>query len=348
MSLKKVWKAKLVSFIIVSVASFLSLLFATVLSISIGSADYSFFEVFHFILSRLGLSNYDDPIATIIFELRFSRTIIAILVGAALGLSGTLIQASTKNPLASPSLLGLPQGALTLVSLLVLLYPTILFLRSYLVITAFLGAMMTFFLTLSLTEFMGGSGSDLILAGIAVSTAFHGTASILTFIVQTKFHIPFFTLLVGSFNICLKSDILFVLPILIISLIIALIYSKGFNALIYGDEYCAQLGYNPRLLRRIAIVLSSLLTGTSVAVSGIIGFVGLIIPHVARLIIGSDHRMIIPLSLTLGGLLTCLSDVLSRTLSVVSVGIPEIPVGAITSIFGAFSFAYLLVKRARW
>ncbi len=354
MSIRNIYKVKIKRFSLFLSLSLISLFIVVILSLSIGSAEYGFLDVlrlfYYDFLRTLGIGvtappNY-DRIATIVYSIRFPRTIVAVLAGAGLGIAGTLIQAITRNPLAEPFLLGLSSTSLTIVGAAILVAPGLLYIRVYVVLAAFLGALLGFSATIMLSEFAGGSALTLILAGIAVSSAFGGLSHIIAFLVQVKFNTPFLILLLGSFSNVLKNDILPVTVSLAIGFTVSIILSRALNSLLYGDEYASQLGYNPRLIRRIAASVSALLTGVTVAVAGIIGFVGLVVPHVTRFLVGSDHRLVIPLSACIGSLLLLLSDIVARILSYTT-GIGGTPVGAITSIIGAPFFAYLLVKKMR-
>ncbi len=354
MSIRQLYRVKIKRFLLYFSLFFILLFIIIILSLSIGSTEYSFLDVLklfqHDFLKVFGIKipaplNY-DRVSIIVYSIRLPRTIVAVLAGAGLGIAGTLIQAITRNPLAEPFLLGLSSTSLTVVGAAILIVPGLLYVREYIVLVAFLGALLGFFITITLSELAGSSALTLILAGIAVSSAFGGLSHIIAFLVQVKFNMPFLILLLGSFSNVLKNDISPMAISLVIGFILSIIISKALNALLYGDEYASQLGYNPRLTRRIAASISALLTGVTVAIAGIIGFIGLVVPHIARFLVGSDHRVVIPLSACMGALLLLSSDIVARMLSY-STGIGGIPVGAITSIIGAPFFAYLLVKRMR-
>ena len=354
MSIRRLYRVKVKRFLLYLTLSIILLFIVMIMSISIGSTEYGFLDVlnlfYHDLLRFLDIKVQAPPsyskISIIIYSIRLPRTIVAVLAGAGLGIAGTLIQAITRNPLAEPFLLGLSSTSLTIVGAAILLIPGLLYAREYIVFAAFLGAFLGFFITITLSELAGGTALTLILAGIAVSSAFGGLSHIIAFLVQVKFNMPFLILLLGSFSNVLRNDISPIAASLIIGFILSMIISKSLNALLYGDEYASQLGYNPRLTRRVAATISALLTGVTVAIAGIIGFIGLVVPHIARFLVGSDHRAVIPLSASIGGLLLLSSDIVARILSYYT-GISGIPVGAITSIIGAPFFAYLLVKRMR-
>ncbi len=278
-------------------------------------------------------------------SIRLPRTLSAIAVGALLGISGVLIQTITRNPLAEPFLLGLSSGALVTVSLSVLLVPFLIYYKYLLALSAFSGAMIAFTITFIISEAVGATVTSLILAGIAVTSLFSGVSHILTFLVQVKLNRPFLLLLLGTFSTSMMSDIPLLAASLIVGFTLALIMAKRLNAIMYGDEHSLQLGYNPIFTRRAAALLASFMTGVSVSIAGIIGFIGLVVPHMARLIIGSDNRFVLVCAALIGAIILCLTDMVVRVFSLYGFG--ELPVGAITSMFGAPFFIYLIIKRLK-
>lgn len=337
------YEFKLKRFFLFLVVGLIILSTSIIASLSIGSTSYGVIDVLKTIAWSIGLPV--QPSNPVIFELRFTRSIVAVLSGACLGVAGVLVQSITRNPLAEPFLLGLSSTALTFVSIAALVAPLLLISRYSMVVIAFIGALVGFTLTLTLSEIAGGSPLTLILAGIAVSSVFSGLSHVLVFLVQAKLNIPFMVFLMGTFSTSLKPDITPLAVIFVLGFTISMLIAKPLNTLLYGDEYAGQLGYNPRLIRRLSSLIASLLTGTTVAIAGIIGFVGLVVPHLARMMVGGDNRAVIPLAAIIGGSLLVLSDIAIRIIS--SQGIGELPVGAITSIIGAPFFAYLLARRMR-
>jgi len=334
---------KLRRFFLSLVIGLIVLAISIIISLSIGSTSYGIMDVLKTIAWSIGLPV--QPSNPVIFELRFTRSIVAVLSGACLGIAGVLVQSITRNPLAEPFLLGLSSTALTFVSVAALVAPFLLVSRYSMVAIAFIGALIGFTLTLTLSEIAGGSPLTLILAGIAVSSVFSGLSHVLAFLVQSKLNMPFIVLLMGTFSTSLKLDIAPLAATFVLGFIVSMLIAKPLNTLLYGDEYAGQLGYNPRLIRRLSSLIASLLTGATVAIAGIIGFVGLVVPHLARMMVGGDNRVVIPLAAIIGGSLLVLSDIVIRIIS--SQGIGELPVSAITSIIGAPFFAYLLAKKMR-
>ena len=341
-NLKHYFKSKKKKFFITLSLLIISLVFTLIISLSVGSLSISIDKVF---LALTG-SLQDKRLSHIILDIRLSRTLASIFIGASLAVSGVLIQSVTRNALAEPFLLGLSSGALAFMALAVLIIPSAILSIHYMSTIAFIGALAAFALTLMLSEAVGGSATSLILAGIAVTSGFSGISSLLAFIVQAKLNRPFLILLLGSLAQILKAQVIMLASVFTVGFIASIALAKRLNAIMFGDEHSLQLGYNPRTTRLISSLLAALLTSVSVAVAGIIGFIGLVVPHIARLLIGNDNRFVIPLSALLGSIVLCLSDISVRLASE-GLAIGEIPVGAVTSALGAPFFAYLLMAKVK-
>ncbi|MET1101809.1 MAG: iron ABC transporter permease [Pyrodictiaceae archaeon] len=304
-----------------------------------------------FILSiALGSSGICNPLelgCSKLVELRLPRSITAIAVGALLGVSGALLQAVTRNPLAEPFILGLSSGALATTSIAILLMPLILNNPSLLSLVAFGGALLAYVATSVIAEYAGGGALTLILAGVAVNAFFSGMAHFFSFLVQVLLRQPMLVLLLGTLAYTTKSD---TLVVSIAALSIPLVYvilAKPLNTIVYGDLYSSLLGFNPRIIRRASVAIAALYTGIAVAITGIIGFIGLMSPHVARMVLKtSDHRFIVPFSAINGALLLLLADVSSRALAVY-VPIGELPAGVYTSAIGGLFLAYMVSTKLR-
>ncbi len=327
------------------VLAFLSVLltFTFIFSLNIGSSNVGLLEILTLMSTS---SKTSSTLINIVYNLRLPRTLAAMFIGVLLAISGVLIQSVTRNSLAEPFLLGLSSGALTFMALAIIIVPSIALSLHYVSVISFIGALIAFTLTLTLSEAIGGSATSLILAGLAVTAGFSGLSSFLAFIVQSKLNMPFLILLLGSLSQILRGHVVMLALVSIAGFTLALIMAKRLNAIIYGDEHALQLGYNPKTVRIFASMLAALLTSVSVAIAGIIGFIGLIVPHMSRLIIGSDNRYVVPLSALLGALVLCVSDIFVRIASE-GLAIGEIPVGAVTSVLGAPFFAYLLLTKVK-
>lgn len=327
------------------VALLLTILFTLVIvSLSVGSSMVSIMDVF-FCIIRLGC----DRTTEIIINYRFTRTVTALLVGALLAVSGMLMQSIARNPLAEPYILGLSSTALAALAIAIILNTSIIASRHLMMVIAFVGAFCGYVLTTTLSLIAGGTGLTLILSGIAVTTLFAGFSHILLYIVQSKLKSPYHLLLMGSAATALGQDV-YTLSIALLLGMTAIYLSglpKKLNAYVFGDAFAKQLGYNPRRISVATALLISMLTGSCVAVVGIVGFVGLVAPHTTRLLLGtSDHRMTIVLAMLMGSVLTTIADIGARVLAIATAQ-GEFPLGSITSIIGAPFLAYLIIRSGR-
>jgi iron complex transport system permease protein len=314
-----------------------------VISISIGPAMFDPVKVFNAIF-------FGYPVETnvkVIISLRLSRAFAALLSGASLALAGLLMQTITRNPLADPYIFGLSSTALTAVAIGIILAPSLMVYRQYLIVVAFLGAITGYILTLSLSKLGGGSSFTMVLAGIAIASLFSGISHILLYVVQQVIKTPYVYFLMGSASTVLQKDIPFLVIPTIVLTIIAIALFKPLNSYLYGDEYAKQLGFNPTLIRDLSAFISAFLTAITIAFVGIIGFIGLAAPHIARFLAGSDHRFSIPITVLVGALLTLIADVIVKLISIYSGAVGELPLGVVTAVIGAPFLAYLIIKRVR-
>ncbi len=330
-ALKKRWKLFTLWLFLLSTA----LILAVLAGFWVGSTGLQVFNPLDCLAGRCSL----------VALLRVWRTLAAAAVGGLLAGAGCLIQSATGNVLAEPSLLGLSSTALLAVGLLVLFNPLALYMPLLLSLVAFAGALLGYTLTLLVSEAAGGGGSTLILAGVAVTAFTTGVAELVCFIVQTRSHEPLLMLLLGSFSYTSLHDALTCCLCLAVAVPACFALFKPLNALAYGDEYAHQLGYSPTLIRRVSSALAALMVGVTVACAGIIGFVGLVSPNMARsLVASSDIRMVLPVSMLIGSLVTLLADISTRLASAVLMT-GELPVGVLTALLGGPFFAYLLISR---
>lgn len=279
----------------------------------------------------------------VVLSYRLVRAVVSYFTGAILGLSGVLMQCITRNPLADPFILGLSSSALAMVSAAIVLRPELLAMRYYLMVLAFAGALLGYSLTVALSRLAGGGSTSLVLSGIAVSAFFSGVSHVLLYAVQRVTGMPYVLLLAGSASTALSKDVPYLIASAVACLGISLAISKGLNAYLYGDEYSQQLGFNPRFLSLAASATASLGTGVTIAVVGIVGFVGLASPHISRFLVGSDHRFLVQTSFLVGGVITLAADIVVR---LISMGSPygELPLGTITSAIGGPFVAYVLLR----
>ncbi len=274
------------------------------------------------------------------------RTIAAVGVGAGLAVAGCIFQALIRNPMVDPYITGVSSGAGCAAIGVMALGATIPFLDAnsmFIVpLAAILGGLAAFGITVAVAEGAGGSATNYILAGVIVGFAF--TAFQTIFLSLSKDNLTdAMGWLYGSFyGIDWETTFLVLVPALGISAV-SMVWAREFNLFMAGEEQAEQLGLNVRRFKRFMMVVASVLTAICVAFVGVIGFVGLVIPHACRMMLGGDHRLIMPASLVLGACLMMLSDLLAHLVFSPT----ELPVGAITALIGTPVFAYMLMRRGR-
>lgn len=310
------------------------------LAVTIGPADISFGEVWGSIAAHL--TGTESPLSTlrdgIVWELRLPRVLTAAAVGAGLALVGAIMQALTRNQLADPYLLGISSGA-TLGAVSVLLLGVALLLP----VAAFLGALLALGATLGIAGAFGSlTPSRTVLAGVAVSALASAVASFVIFWAATgDSYREVLSWLLGSLAGARWDAVLIAgVAVLVIGVPLALT-GRLLDAFALGDTTAASLGIPVQGVRWTLLGASALLTGALVAVSGSIGFVGLVLPHAVRLLVGPGHRALLPLSALVGAVFLIWADTLARTVF----DPRELPVGIVTAIVGAPVFAALLIRR---
>ncbi|NLK44320.1 MAG: iron ABC transporter permease [Tissierellia bacterium] len=273
----------------------------------------------------------------IIWNVRLPRTIVAALVGICLSLSGAILQGIMRNPLAGPNIIGVSSGGGFFAFIILIVFPQYYYLVP---IGAFIGALFATLFIYSLAWKEGALPTRLVLAGVAVSSLFSaGTNALMTFFPDRVQGVLGF--MVGGLSAITWKDVRMILPYAVIGIILTLFLPDKLNILMLGDEVATGLGIRVEKTRFIFIIISSLLAGAAVSVVGLLGFVGLIVPHMVRLFIGSDYRYLFPGTIFFGASVVMICDTLSRTLFAPA----EIPVGIIMSALGAPFFLYLLRKK---
>lgn len=318
-------KSIIIAFIVLFFISFF-------ISVGNGAVKLSPFKIIKTILYEKDTSNFQ-----IIWNVRLPRTIVALLVGISLSLAGAILQGVMRNPLASPSTIGVSAGAGLTTLIILILFPNLYYLVP---LGAFVGALGATLLIYFLAWNQGVMPTRLILAGVAVSSLFGaGNNALMTFYPERVSGVLGF--MVGGLSSINWQDVRMIFPYTIIGIISILFLPNKLNILLLGDEVAIGLGIDVEKTRFIFIILSSLLAGSAVSVVGLLGFVGLIVPHIVRILIGSDYRYLFPGTILFGGSILMLCDTLSRVLFAPM----EIPVGIIMSALGAPFFLYLLRMR---
>ena len=274
---------------------------------------------------------------TIIWDLRLPRLISSLLVGSALGMSGALLQGMLKNGLASPYLLGISAGS----GLVIVAFITFGLAQIFIPIAAWLGAIFTTLIVFTLSK----SGNKisierLILGGVAISSLFGAIQATLLLQAEDGRIQSALTWLIGSLNSRGWNEIRITWIPILFSIILSLLLARQLNLLSLGDELSMSLGNSLFRSRCLIGAIATLLAASAVAIGGLIGFIGLIVPHFSRLLIGSDYKFILPLSALIGGLTLSTADLIARS------GPIEMPVGIITSLIGAPIFIIILYKRS--
>ncbi len=287
-----------------------------------------------------------DMVELYIYNARLPRTLASIAVGAGLAIAGCMYQAIIRNPLVDPYITGVSSGAGCLAMAATALGFSIPFLADntlYVIpVAAIAGGVIAFVVTMTVAEGSGGSSINYILAGTIVGFAFSSVQTVFMSLGKDNLTDVMWWLY-GSFgNVTWENACIVFVPVVGIS-IAAMVWAREYNLYSMGEDQAAQLGLNVKRFKRVTMVVASVLTSLCVAFVGIIGFVGLVVPHACRMALGSDHRLIMPASVVIGAMLMLFADLVARTV----MSPAELPVGAITAMIGTPVFAYMLMKRGR-
>lgn len=318
-------------------------------AIAIGSTYIEPKEVYQVVLSKLtnGIlySNAGSVMTqNIIWEIRLPRVLLGAICGAGLALCGVLMQCMTKNPTAEPYLLGISSGASCgAVGVIVLGGMSAIGINS-ITSGAFLGSLLSGILVFSIGTNMGRATSTtrLVLSGVAISTIFSALTNLLIYSAENANQAKsalFWT--IGSLGGAKWQVLFFPFVILVVVMVMTWMMSKSLDILLVGDDSAIILGLNVRRIKMMILVLTTLLTSSLVAITGAIGFIGLVVPHICRSLVGSDHKKLTILSTLVGAIFLIVSDVIARGL------FPplEIPIGIITALIGGPFFLYLISKK---
>ncbi|MDP4098784.1 iron ABC transporter permease [Paenibacillus sp. P96] len=279
----------------------------------------------------------DSEYYTIIWNIRLPRTLVAVFVGINLALSGALLQGVMRNPMADPHIIGVSSGAGLFGTTMLLVFPAF----SHLLIPiAFLGALASALLIYLLAWDKGVSPMRIILAGVAASAFLNSGVSALYTFYSDRIQ-GAVSFMVGNLSAKSWGHVEIIVPYSLIGVTLALLSAQRMNVLLLGDAESKSLGLNTEGYRLWFIAISALLAASAISIVGLLGFVGLIVPHAARLIVGNDYRILLPASALLGVTVLCLSDTIGR----VAFAPIELPVGIIMGVIGAPFFLYLLRKK---
>lgn len=312
----------------------IALCILSLVAIAVGSAGYSIPEIL-----RALFSEEKSTIKVIVLNLRLPRLLLAILIGASLSASGALLQSVMRNPLADPGTIGVSAGAGTAATTVLLLFPH---LTNSVPLFAFGGAALACFLIYTMAWKRGVDPTRIILSGVAINSVLGAYNSLLQMM-----HTDSLEGVLAFMNGSLSGRSWAQVEVLVIyagvGLVLAFLCIKSANTLQLGDEMAKSLGVKVNLARVCLSAVSAFLAAATVSVAGMIGFVGLVVPHIARLLVGSDYKAMLPTSVLLGGVVLLAADTLGRT----AVPGMEIPVGIVMAVVGGPFFLYMLRKAGK-
>jgi iron complex transport system permease protein len=345
LSIRKFLNKKVLAYLIAGSFLILSIL----LGISIGTVSVPIFTIIQIIMSKLfgfiSLDQIDPMFSSIVLNIRLPRVILAGIVGASLAIAGAAFQGLLRNPLADPYTLGVSSGA-SLGAVLTLFFNlSIPIIGSFtLPLLSILFSWVTIFLVLAFARKIERSMrvETIILTGIIFSSFLGAIISLMIALTGDELR-QIIGWLLGSVSMRGWEYIKIILPFFVLGSVILIFNTKELNAMSFGEERAHHLGVNVQRRKLMILTAGSILTGAAVAVSGTIGFVGLVIPHLSRLVWGPDHRHLLPLSIITGSGFLILADLISRTI----ISPTELPIGVITALFGAPVFALILLQRKR-
>lgn len=328
----------------------LGLLVSVAFSFGTGAMQIPVREVLVIIGKKAGLfpGIYTDPVNEgVMFMIRLPRILLGILVGAALGISGAAIQGIFRNPLAEPGLIGISAGASLMAVAIIGLESTLFVglsnLLGYYLLAfgAFVGAGIAALLVYSLSKTDGRPNvATMLLAGIAINALAGGLTGLVTYLSSEQQLRTITFWMLGSLGGATWENVLCLTPFVLIPVFTLPLFSKGLNVFAIGESQAELIGLRPGRIKAWVVLLATMAVGASVAVSGIIGFVGLLVPHTMRLIGGVDHRFVLPASALFGALVLTVADMLSRIIAQPI----ELPIGVITALLGTPLFLYILIR----
>ena len=306
----------------------------SVLSLAVGSAGYSIQEILKALFSQ-----EDSPVKTIVLNVRLPRIILAILIGSSLSAAGALLQSVMRNPLADPGTIGVSAGAGTAATTILLIFPQ---LSASVPLFAFGGAALACVLIYTMAWKGGVDPTRIILSGVAINSVLGAYNSLLQLMNSDSLE-GVLAFMNGSLSGRGWHQVQIAACYASVGLVMAFLCIKSANALQLGEEMAKSLGVKVSLNRVLLSAVAAFLAAATVSVAGMIGFVGLVVPHIARLLVGSDYKVMMPVSVVLGAVVLLAADTVGRTV------VPgmEIPVGIVMAVCGGPFFLYLLRKKGK-
>lgn len=320
---------------IIVIFTFILAIVAAILAIGVGGVSIPIKDI----LSTIFSSSSKTVNATIIWDIRLPRVMLAMIIGANIAISGALLQAVMGNPLADPGLTGVTSGAAACVLVIMLAAPQY---TEFIPIAAFVGGLIASSIVYALAWRRNGiSPITIILSGVAVNALCGGVIGFLTILYSDRLPAAV-QWLNGSLAAKGNSALMMVLPYAIVGWILSIFAIRKANIIRLGDQVASNLGENVNRIRILLSLLAVFLTAISVAAIGMIGFVGLVVPHMAKMLVGSDYKYLLPMSMALGALVLLIADTGGRTLF----SPLDIPSGILMAVIGAPYFLYLMRRRA--
>lgn len=314
---------------------------------SFGSSNINIIDIFKIIISKTTSLNLAEGIdkseISIIWNIRFPRVILAFIVGGALAVSGAVVQSILKNPLASPYTLGITSGASLGVGIIIITGISIPILGNYtLSVTGFIFSLITMIIILKISQKLDKylSNNTIILMGMVISLFLNSLLTTFSALYSKKIE-AISRWQMGSFSLKGWSYLKMGLPFIIMAIIWLMFYLREMDIMTFGEEDAKALGVETEKTKYKLFIIVSILTGTAVSMSGIIGFIDLIAPHVARKLFGARHKFVIPVSFIFGGVMMVITDLVAR----IVIQPAELPVGAVTALIGAPVFAYIYFNK---
>lgn len=321
-----------------------ALVFCAFVSLVLGRYALPPADVFSILIDHLVGLLFGVPVSgagtagSVVVDVRIPRILAAILVGAGLAVSGTSFQGIFQNPLVSPYILGVSTGAGFGASLAILFFDNSVVVQ----VSAFSFGILAVLITWGLSRmYRMPSTTVLVLAGIIVGSLFSALVSLIKYLADPYEKLPQIVFwLMGSFATVKMSDLFVAGPIILVCSLVLILVRWQVNALSLGDDEAKALGVDTRVMKAVIIGAATMIAASAVSIAGIIGWVGLVVPHIARMLVGPDHRKVLPASFFIGGMYLLLVDDVARTLTAA-----EIPIGILTAIVGAPFFAYVLARQ---
>jgi iron complex transport system permease protein len=311
-------------------------------SLAIGRYRVPFGDTFRIVFSKVFMIDrtWDNIQQAVVMDLRLPRTIAASIIGAALALSGATYQSIFKNPMVSPDLLGVSSGACVGAAAAILMNAG----SAIIQLGAFAGGLIAVAITIMIPRLIRNESTTvLVLSGIVISSLMSSIMSIIKFVADTDTQLAEITYwMMGSFSMTTFDSMLSVLPTLLLPMVVILLIRYRLNVLSLGDNEAKSLGINLRTTRGMFILCSTLITASCVCLSGTVGWVGLVIPHTARMIIGSDNKKMLPIVMIFGGIFMLVIDILCRTITSA-----ELKLSILTGVIGAPFFIFILFTQRR-